>query len=306
MPSIQPVVAAAPSVRGSTELIFTVANPIAQVMAPQALNLIFSSFDMDAVSVPIRIEDHQFEPFMTSALAAGNVRGMLVSIPHKTRLMKLLNKADAAAARSGAANAVRRNADGIVEGALLDGSGFLGALHHHGVEVAGRRVLLLGAGGAGLAIGCALAACQAGPAEVAVFDADADRAGRLVGLLETHSPLRTHAQVASSNDPAGFDLVINATPLGLHTTDPLPLDPLRLEGGATVFDILMKSQPTPVERACQERGIRIFPGHEMMVQQIPDYLDFFGFGATATELRQAGHPVMAAVRHTIAGPHRAT
>lgn len=293
-----------PAVRGSTELVFTVANPVAQVMAPQALNLIFSRFDMDAVGVPIRIEDRQFKPFMTSALAAGNVRGMLVSIPHKTRLMKLLDKADPAATRAGAANAVRRNADGMHEGALLDGSGFLGALRHHGIEVEGRRVLLLGAGGAGLAIGCALAACQQGPAEVAVFDSDGHRAEQLVKLLETTPPVRTHARVASCNDPAGFDLVINATPLGLHTTDPLPFDPSRLEPGATVFDILMKNQPTPVERACLERGIRVFSGHEMMVQQIPGYLDFFGFAAMAAELRQADHPVMAEVRHAIVGRAR--
>lgn len=71
------------------------------------------------------------------------------------------------------------------------------------------------------------------------------------------------------------------------------------------FDILMKSQPTSAERACLERGIRVFPGHEMMVQQIPGYLDFFGFEAIATELRQADHPLMAEIRDAIVGRARA-
>jgi len=305
MSPIKPSSSAIPTVKGTTELIFTAAHPIAQVMAPQALNLIFSSFDMDAVCVPIWINEQQFEPFVTSAMMAGNVRGMLVSIPHKTRLMHLLARADAAARLAGAANALRRGDGAALEGALFDGSGFVGSLRHHGVDLAGQRVLLLGAGGAGLAIASALASCSDGPAQLAVFDSAPERASHLVGALKAISPVRTSAQVANSNDPSGFDLVINTTPLGLNANDPMPLDSLRLEQGSTVIDILMKRQPTPLERACLDRGIRVFPGHEMMVQQIPDYLDFFGFGTVAKELRQADHPVMGAVRSAISGRHRA-
>ena len=268
-------------------------------MAPQALNLIFSHFEVDAVCVPIHVDEQQFEPFVANALVAGNVRGMLVSIPHKTRLVKMLDRVDSAARLAGAANAVRRAGDAALEGALFDGSGFVGALRHHEVDLAGKRVLLLGAGGAGLAIASALASCSDGPAQLAVFDSAPERASHLVGALKAINPVRTSAQVADSNNPSGFDLVINTTPLGLNATDPMPLDPLRLERGSTVIDILMKRQPTPLERACLDRGIRVFPGHEMMVQQIPDYLDFFGYGSIAKELRQADHPAMRAVRSAI-------
>ena len=305
MSLIQPSLATVPTIRGSTELIFTVANPVAQVMAPQALNLIFASFDIDAVCVPILINDQQFEPFVVGALAAGSVRGMLVSIPHKMRLVQLIQRGDAASTLAGAANAVRRCSDGAFEGALFDGSGFVGALRHHGVALAGRRVLLLGAGGAGLAIASALASCGDGPAQIAVSDSVRVRAAHLVEVLASATPTRARAHVAESNDPSGFDLVVNATPLGLNPTDPLPFDPERLERHATVIDILMKSQPTPLERACLARGVSVFSGHEMMVQQIPDYLDFFGFGAVANALRRADHPVMGAVRSAIVGRSRA-
>jgi shikimate dehydrogenase len=88
-----------------------------------------------------------------------------------------------------------------------------------------------------------------------------------------------------SADPAGFDLVINATPLGLRDDDPLPFDVARLDPGAAVIDILMKPQPTPLLRACAERGISAHPGFEMLVQQVPDYLAFFGMPRIAEQLR---------------------
>ena len=127
---------------------------------------------------------------MREALAVGNVRGLLVSIPHKTPLMQLLDRFDAVAQAAGAVNAVRRGTDGALEGALFDGAGFVGALHHHGVELPGRRALLVGAGGAGLAIAAALGALPL--AELAVFDASADRAAALVERIAPQAghPLR--------------------------------------------------------------------------------------------------------------------
>ena len=71
------------------------------------------------------------------------------------------------------------------------------------------------------------------------------------------------------------------TPLGLKPDDPLPFDVSRLDARAAVVDILMKNQPTPLLRACHARGITAHPGYEMLVQQIPEYLSFFGYGDIA-------------------------
>jgi shikimate dehydrogenase len=79
--------------------------------------------------------------------------------------------------------------------------------------------------------------------------------------------------------------VVNATPLGLKAGDPLPFDVARVDADAVVVDILMKNQPTPLLRACRARGIAAHPGFEMMVQQVPEYLSFFGFDAIAQAVR---------------------
>jgi len=89
----------------------------------------------------------------------------------------------------------------------------------------------------------------------------------------------------AGNDPAGFDLVVNATPLGLSMGDPLPFDAARLDAGARVVDILMKPLGTPLLAACAARGIEARPGFEMLVQQVPDYLEFFGLDAAAQAVR---------------------
>jgi shikimate dehydrogenase len=82
-------------------------------------------------------------------------------------------------------------------------------------------------------------------------------------------------------DPAGFDLRVNASPMGLKSADPMPFDAARVAPGATVVDILMKNQPTPLLQACAARGASVFPGYEMLLRQAPDYLDFFGLDELA-------------------------
>jgi shikimate dehydrogenase len=91
--------------------------------------------------------------------------------------------------------------------------------------------------------------------------------------------------VPGEPDPAGHDLVVNCTPLGLSDRDPLPIDVARLDADALVVDILMKNQPTPLLRACAARGIAAEPGFEMLVQQVPAYLDFFGLHGIANAVR---------------------
>jgi shikimate dehydrogenase len=293
--------AALPTVSGSTQLIFTVANPVAQGKAPEVLNRVFARLGIDTVVVPVKVGDEPFEAFLRGALGASNVRGMLVSIPHKTRLMAMLDRPDAASLLAGSANAARAGDDGLLEGALFDGSGFLHALQHHGVEVAGRRVLLAGAGGAGLAIASALVSCEAPPAELTICDTASERSASLAQRLQDHGCKLTAIRTTARCAPDGFDVLINATPLGLNPGDPLPFDPAHIRRDATVVDILMKDRPTPLEQACRDLGIAVFPGHEMLVQQVPDYLAFFGFPEEAQALRHPHHPVMDEVRLSLWG-----
>jgi shikimate dehydrogenase len=284
-----------PEARGTTMVYFCIADPVEQVKAPQAMNRVFAAAGIDAVMVPARVAPARLAGFVREAMALPNAGGMAASIPHKTALPEVVDRCDEASVLTGAVNAVRRGADGALEGALFDGQGFVAALAQHEVATGGKRVLLVGAGGAGLAIASALAALPLAAFEV--FDVDPVRAATLVQRLRPAA--RCPLAAAASADPAGFDLVVQATPLGLRAGDPLPFDPNRVDAGATVVDILMTNAPTPLEAACGQRRIRVVPGHEMLVQQIPAYIEFFGFPALAAELRQPGDPVLRAVRAAI-------
>lgn len=269
-----------PQITGTTRVFMVLGDPVAQVQAPQLFNPIFRRHGVDAVLVPAQVAPVRLAEFVRGVTAAGNIDGLWVTIPHKPALAALVDRCDAAATLAGSVNAVRRDADGALAGALFDGLGFVDALRQAGVSPQGRRVLLLGAGGAGAAI--ALALLDAGVARLAVHDLG-DRGHRLAERLAVGE--RAGVVTAASADPRGFDLVVNATPLGLRADDPLPFDVDRLETGATVVDILMKPQGTPLLRACAARGIAAHDGFEMLVQQVPHYLGFFGLHDAARAVR---------------------
>lgn len=257
-------------------------DPVAQVQAPQIFNRVFQRFGVDAVLVPAQVRAGRLSAFVHAVLAAGNIDGLWLTIPHKTPLVSELARMDACARAAQSVNAVRRLANGELEGALFDGLGLVGALRHFGIEPRGRRVLLLGAGGAGAAIAAAL--LDHGVAHLALHDLGS-RAIELAGrLAEGTGGIQGRVSVQGA-DPEGFDLVINATPLGLRADDPLPVDVRRLDAQTKVVDILMKPQPTPLLRACAERGIEAHPGFEMLVQQVPHYLSFFGMDTIAESLK---------------------
>lgn len=258
-------------ISGTTRVFMVLGDPIAQVQAPQLFNPVFDRHGIDAVLVPAHVPRERSASFCREVLAAGNIDGLWLTIPHKPLVMPLLARRDRHAELAGAVNAVRRNRDGSLEGALFDGRGFAKALAGFGFVPRGKRALLVGAGGAGAAIASAL--LQVDLDLLALHDLG-DRASLLAQQLQPHAP-KTRVAPASA-DPAGYDLVVNATPLGLRADDPLPFDADRLDAGAVVVDILMKPQGTPLLHACARRGIAVLPGFEMLVQQVPDYLDFFG------------------------------
>ena len=86
-----------------------------------------------------------------------------------------------------------------------------------------------------------------------------------------------------SNDPAGYEIVVNATPLGMKEGDPLPVDVSRIAPGTFVGEVVMKQEITPFLRAVQERGCPVQVGTDMLFEQIPAYLEFFGFPTTTPD-----------------------
>jgi shikimate dehydrogenase len=257
-------------------------DPVAQVRAPEVFNSLFGAHGIDAVLVPAHVRPVQLLSFMREVMTAKNVQGFWLTVPHKAAAMPLLDRCDRLGTAAGAVNAVRRNTDGSVEGALLDGIGFVRALDVHGVRVRGARVLVFGAGGAGTAIALSLA--ERGPSVLAIYDAVRERAEQAVRCVQLSSD--TAVRALDGPDVGGFDLVVHCTPMGLDQADPLPFDVDGLAAHASVVDILMKCEPTKLLRACAQRGIAAFPGDHMLLQQVPEYLDFFGYDTLAAQLRK--------------------
>jgi shikimate dehydrogenase len=140
-------------------------------------------------------------------------------------------------------------------------------------------VLVVGAGGVGSAIAASFAA--AGVASLTVFDLHASTMESLAQRLREHCPgvdVRT-----GSADPAGHDIVVNATPLGMQPGDPLPLDVSRLTPGTFVGEVVMSREITPLLSAALDRGCATQVGTDMLFEQIPAYLEFFGLPSTTPQ-----------------------
>ncbi len=268
-------------ITGTTQVYAIVADPITQVRAPEVFNDIFGRSGIDAVMIPLHVSATDVDALSHKLFDASNLRGLVVSIPHKGALASSIGRNDLLASVAGAVNAVRRGRDGQLEGALFDGEGFVRGLEADGLPYRDRSVLILGAGGAGAAIAASLA--QHGAASVSLFDPARDKASSVAARVQT--AFGVPCNVVTNNSPANYGLVVNATPLGLHARDPLPFNPAELDPGATVCDILMKNQPTPLLRTVRALGGVAQPGFEMLIQQMPLYLEFFGHHKAAQQSR---------------------
>ena len=269
---------------GKTTLIAQFGYPTAAFKAPMIYNPWFARQGIDAAVVPMGVAPEDYAATLPQVMRLANLRGALVPMPHKISTLQLVDEASVAARIAGACNAVLRRPDGSLLGDMFDGEGFVRGAERKGRTLAGARVLVSGAGGVGSAIASSIAA--AGAAELALFDRNAAQAEALAQRLATHYPrLRLHV---GRNDPAGCDVAVNATPLGMQDGDPLPFDTRRLEPHALVAEVVMKTEYTPLLRAAQARGCAVQLGTDMLFEQIPAYLEFFGFGsATPDALRAA-------------------
>ncbi|MEN9627602.1 MAG: hypothetical protein RJA10_829 [Pseudomonadota bacterium] len=246
---------------GATRVVFIVGDPIAQVKSPAGVTALLRERGTDAVCVPIHAKPQDLQAFIDVAERLPNVDGVLVTVPHKFAALPLCATLSARARSIGSVNMMRRGEGGRWHGDMCDGQAFVAAVAALGRPLAGARALLVGAGGAGSAIAHALA--DAGVAEIALHDADADRREALAARLGRYGAARV---VAGSRDPAGFDLVCNATPLGMREGDPLPVEVDRLSPGAVVGDVVTLPAVPPLIAAARARGHAASTGSDMFAQ----------------------------------------
>jgi shikimate dehydrogenase len=270
-------------ITGKTTIIAHVGFPTANFKAPMIYNPWFEATGVDAVVVPIGIEPAAYPDVFRSLFRTTNIRGALVTMPHKITTLSLMDELTTTAKIAGACNAVLKRPDGSLLGDMFDGAGFVRGMERKGRPIAGARALVVGSGGVGSAIAASLAA--GGLAAIGLFDAASVAAEALASRLRQHYPALD--VTTGSNDPTGYDIVVNATPLGTNPGDPISMDVDRIAPGTFVGEVVMKEEFTPLLRAAKAKGCTVQAGTDMLFEMIPAYLEFFGFGtATADELRE--------------------
>lgn len=249
-------------ISGTTKIVGLIGQPVAQVKMPSFLNPYLERVGQDAAVVPFDVPPADLAHYVGVLRHSANFLGTLVTVPHKQAFARQIDGLSARAQALGAVNVVRREADGSLHGDHVDGFGFLNASRRHGFTPAGRSALVVGVGGAGSSIAYAL--CEAGVRDLYMIDVDKDRLQAMRSLLRRTFPAVELQTECSSL--TRFDLVLNATAVGMRADDPMPLpDELlaTLDPATLVGDVVTLPAETPLLRFARTRGCRVQAGAEM-------------------------------------------
>jgi len=255
-------------IQGTTRVYGIIGWPVAHSRSPQMQNAAFQALGMDCVFVPFAVPPPQLAEAVQGLRCLG-VAGWNVTIPHKSAIMPFLDQLSPAAVRAGAVNTVC-NQDGCLIGYNTDGAGLLISLERDlDCPVAGKRIVVLGAGGA--ARGAVAALAEAGTAAITVVNRTLATASQLAAELQVH---RSSTSVIAAADFSMLppllpetDLLINATSLGLHGEEIAGLDLALLPAAAKVYDMVYGASSTPLVSSARRRGLQACDGLGMLAAQ---------------------------------------
>jgi shikimate dehydrogenase len=270
-------------ISGTTRIFPVIGWPVEQVRAPALFNAYFQRHDIDARVIPLKVRPEQYTAAVRVLMAMENVGGIFVSIPHKPMSVQAVDQPSQRALMAGACNAIYKDADGTIMGDLIDGEGFVRAFdrvcRERPYDWATGRALVVGSGGVGCAVAASLAA--RGIAHVAIYDTRTEQAAALQARLQKAFP---EVEIAIGVPrAAGYNLVVNSTPLGMHPDDPMPVSLEGITPDCIVADCGMKIEMTKLLTEAQQRGCLIQKGREMMIEQSPLYLELFGYPSVSSD-----------------------
>ena len=257
---------------GKSHLYAILADPVAHVRAAEFFAPAFAAHGLDAALIPLHVLPADLAAVVPVLQKLRNLHGLVITIPHKETMAALCDELGPDGRLCGAVNTVRLADDGRLIGDMFDGVGLVQGAIASGIPLKGRRVLLVGAGGAGRAIAFALA--REGVAALTIANRTARRAEALAADVAGGVP--TARVAVGPADPSGHEVIVNATALGLHEADPLPVDPDLLRPGMDVLEIVATVEVTPLRRAATDLGCRTMGGRAMVDHQIEAQLRFFG------------------------------
>jgi len=266
-------------ITGKTKIIAHIGYPTESFKAPMIYNPYFYDRGIDAVVVPMGVKAEDYPAVLKAVFSLTNIIGALITMPHKVTTVALMDEVTPTVKIAGACNAVKRNADGKLIGDMFDGEGFVRGVLRKGKHIKGAKAYVLGSGGVGSAIVASLAA--AGVAKLGIKDFNPASAESLGARIKTHYPAIEVAM--NSDDFVSYDIIINATPIGMKDTDPLPFDMAKITPSMFIGEVVMKQEHTPLLRAAMAKGCTVQLGTDMLFEQIPAYLEFFGYPTTTSE-----------------------
>jgi shikimate dehydrogenase len=241
-----------------TKLVALLGFPVEHSISPTMHNAAFKQLGLNYRYVAFEVRPEMLKEAVDGIRALG-LAGVNVTVPHKENVIQHLDEVDEEAAFIGAVNTVV-NDGGNLKGYNTDGRGFMRSLEEEGIDVEGKKVLIAGTGGAARAIGYYLSEKAR---ELCLFDVVREKAEALTDALKK----RGNARLMDSLEDAlgGMDIIINATPLGLKETDPLPFDLSDIGPDQTVGDLIYKE--TPILKEASSRGCKTFDGLGMLIWQ---------------------------------------
>lgn len=255
-------------INGATQVYFIIGDPIAQVKSPRGVTEMLQARGYNAVCVPGHVTPQDLAPFWDGIVRLKNLQGVIITVPHKLAAVDMVDRLSERAAFLGATNTLRRTPTGW-EGDMVDGAGHVAALQKAGCVLKGKRALVAGAGGAGSAIAHALV--LAGVAELAIHEMDVARRECLIKRLGSLGLARVGAGTA---DPTRFDVVVNATPLGMREGDPLPFDGDKLTADMFIGEVITQPAVSPLVAKAREIGCSAITGIDMFVEVCALMVDY--------------------------------
>ncbi|APG93045.1 shikimate dehydrogenase family protein [Sinorhizobium americanum] len=258
-----------PSITGKTRVHFLIGSPIAQVLAPGWLTERMRNADYDGMLVPLQIEKGNLESALPVLKAMPNVDSILITLPHKFGAAAFCDRLSERARVLGAINAMRCEPDGAWFGDNFDGAGLTAGILKTGRPIAGKKVFMVGAGGAGSSI--AVSMLEEGASHLTFHDINKTNEQALRDKLDAAYPGRVSV---GTHIPAGFEIVVNATSAGLRDSDPLPIEPSELTPAMVVADVITDPVPTRLLAAAGDIGCITRDGTHMLDGQIGLLFDF--------------------------------
>lgn len=254
-------------ITSKTRLLGVIGHPIEHSLSPKMQNAGFAASGLDYAYVALDVSPDRL-PEAVAGLASLGFKGFNVTMPHKEKIIPLLDEVDETARISGAVNTVDIR-DGVLKGTNTDGAGFTQACYEAGVSLDGKKTLLLGSGGAGAAVAGAM--LGEGVRELVIANRTASRAGDLKTKLEktaTGAKIQARALENLEETVEWADVIVNATYLGMKEEDQLPLPVEGLGPGKTVCDIVYRrGKDTKLSRRARDAGAGVVTGGRMLLHQ---------------------------------------